>query len=67
MATILAPALRLSHFASMALFAFLISIALACVAPERSGAQRVKYAAVTFLLFLVVAICVAWLMYLFSR
>jgi hypothetical protein len=56
----------ISHFASMALYAVLVSIALACLT-QRSTSERVRYAAVTFSLFIVMGVGIAWLMYPLSR
>lgn len=50
----------------MALYAALVSIALACLT-HRTAAERVRYAAVTFSLFIVVGVGIAWLMYPLSR
>jgi hypothetical protein len=60
-------AVRLGHFASMALFALFVSLGFAGVVPRRTPAQRVKYAAWSFFLFLAIGIGVAWLMYPASR
>jgi glucan phosphoethanolaminetransferase (alkaline phosphatase superfamily) len=62
-----APAVRLSHFASMLLFALFVSLALACVVPRRSAMERLKYAAWSFFLFLAIGVGIAWLMYPLSR
>ena len=60
-------AARISHLQAMLLFAFFLAIALACISPERSTMVRLKYAARTFLLFVAIAVGIAWLMYPFSR
>jgi hypothetical protein len=56
----------LSHFWAMILFALLVSMALGAIT-RRTIAERVKHAAWSFLLFLLVGIGVAWLMYPLSR
>jgi hypothetical protein len=59
-------ALRLNHFAAMLLFAALVSLALACLT-QRTSAGAVKYVLLSFALFVLVGIGVAWLMYPISR
>ena len=56
----------LSHFWAMILFALLVSIVLGALT-RRSTIERVKYAAWSFLLFLLFGVGAAWLMYPFSR
>ncbi|MGB9245191.1 MAG: hypothetical protein WCC03_17720 [Candidatus Acidiferrales bacterium] len=56
----------LSHFWAMVLFALFVSMALGCLT-RRSIPERIKYAAWSFLLFLVIGIGAAWLMYPLSR
>jgi hypothetical protein len=56
----------MSHFATMALYAALVAGALACLT-QRTAMERVRYAAVTFSLFIVVGVGIAWLMYPLSR
>jgi hypothetical protein len=58
--------LSLSHFWAMVLFALFVSMALGCLA-RRTIPQRIKYAAWSFLMFLLAGIGVAWLMYPLSR
>ena len=58
--------LHLTHFAAMALFALLVSVALAGMG-RQNFRERLKYAVWTFLLFLIVGIGIAWLMYPLSR
>jgi hypothetical protein len=58
--------LSLSHFWAMVLFALFVSMALGCLA-RRTILQRIKYAAWSFLLFLLIGIGAAWLMYPLSR
>jgi hypothetical protein len=56
----------LSHFAAMALYAALVAGALACLT-QRAPSERVRYVAITFSLFIVVGVGIAWLMYPLSR
>jgi hypothetical protein len=65
-ATALTLILILSHFWAMVLFAVFVSIALACLT-RRTAGERVRYAVVSFLLFILVGVGAAWLMYPFSR
>jgi cytochrome bd-type quinol oxidase subunit 2 len=58
--------LMLSHFWAMILFALFVSMALGCLT-RRTKLERIKYAAWSFLLFLLIGIGAAWLMYPFSR
>lgn len=55
--------MNLSHFEAMALFALVVSVALAMLS-RRTPQSRIRYAAGAFLAFLLLAIAVAWLMYL---
>jgi hypothetical protein len=57
---------EMSHFAAMLLFALLASMALACLA-RRTTAGRIRYAAMSFVLFIAIGVGIAWLMYPFSR
>ncbi len=59
-------ALRVSHFAAMAIFAVLVSMALACFS-RQTLAARVKFALWSLALFLILGVGIAWLMYPFSR
>jgi hypothetical protein len=61
-----ATVLMLSHFWAMILFALFVSLALGCLT-RRTTLERIKYAAWSLLLFLLVGIGAAWLMYPFSR
>jgi hypothetical protein len=61
-----AATLTLSHFWAMILFALFVSMALSCLA-RRTIWERIKYAAWSFLLFLLIGIGAAWLMYPLSR
>jgi hypothetical protein len=58
--------LLLSHFWAMVLFALFVSIMLAALA-HRTTAARIRYALWSFLLFLLIGIGAAWLMYPVSR
>jgi hypothetical protein len=62
----LSPALHLEHFPAMVGFAALVSAALGCIG-RNSTNGRIKYAILSFLLFLVVGIGLAWLMFPFSK
>jgi hypothetical protein len=58
--------LRLSHFGAMLLFALLVSIALGCLT-QRTASGWIKYTLWSFVLFVVIGVGVAWLMYPISR
>jgi hypothetical protein len=58
--------LKLSHFGIMLLFALFVSMALACLT-QRAAANWIKYTLWSFMLFVVISIGVAWLMYPISR
>ena len=58
--------MKLSHFATMLLFALFVSVALACLT-QRSASTWIKYIILSFMLFIVISIAVAWLMYPVSR
>jgi hypothetical protein len=57
---------NLSHFAAMLIFASLVSTALGCLT-QRTTKDKIKYALWSFVLFIVVGVGIAWLMYPFSR
>ena len=57
---------HVSHFSAMLIFALLVSLAIACVG-ERTAIERIKYAAWSFFLFILIGVGIAWLMYPFSR
>ena len=59
-------ALSLSHFPALLIFAALASLALSCLT-HRTAAERIKYAAWSFALFVVIAVGIAWAMYPLSR
>jgi heme A synthase len=54
--------MSLSHFQTMVLFAFIVSLAFAFLSRRRFS-SRVKYTVWAFLAFLFVAIAVGWIMY----
>jgi hypothetical protein len=56
----------LSHFATMLLFAFFLSVAFAALG-QRRGMERFRYAVWSFALFVLVGIGIAWLMYPISH
>jgi hypothetical protein len=56
----------MSHLATMLVFAVLASMALACLT-QRSTSGRIRYAVVSFVLFVLIGVGIAWLMYPFSR
>ena len=56
----------MSQFLDMSWFALIISAVLG-VLSRNSVAGRIKYAALAFVLFMVVSIAIAWLMFPFSR
>jgi putative Mn2+ efflux pump MntP len=56
----------LSHFQSMVLFALLLSVVFGFLS-RRPALERLRYIAWSFLLFMLVAIGIGWLMYPFSR
>jgi hypothetical protein len=58
--------LHLSHLQSLLLFAVIISLAFGTLG-RRDPLERLKYAAWSFAMFVLVAIALGWLMYPFSR
>jgi len=58
--------LHLSHFQALLLFALIVSLAFGTLG-RRKPIERLKYAAWSFSMFLLVAIALGWLMYPFSR
>ena len=58
--------LHLSHFQSLLVFAVIISLAFGTLG-RRNPLERLKYAAWSFGMFVLVAIALGWLMYPFSR
>jgi len=58
--------LPLSHFQALLIFAFLSSLALACLT-DRTPVERLKYAARSFALFVIIAVGIAWAMFPLSH
>jgi len=58
--------LHFSHFQSLLLFALVISLAFGTLG-RRKPIERVKYAAWSLAMFVLVGIALGWLMYPFSR
>ena len=56
----------LNHFQVMTLFALIISLAFGTLGRRRPK-ERLKYAAWSFALFLLIGIAIGWAMYPFSR
>jgi hypothetical protein len=57
---------HLSHFQFMALYAFLVSLALAFLTKRKLN-DRIKYTVWAFLAFLLISIAIGWLLYPFSH
>ena len=57
--------IQLTHIQAMVLFALVISIAFAFLT-KHTWRERLKYAAWAFLLFIVIAMAIGWLLYLFA-
>ena len=55
-----------THLQSMLLFALIISLAFGTLG-RRRPIERVKYAAWSFVMFVLVAVLIGWAMYPFSR
>ena len=55
-----------NHFATMLLFALLISISLAALG-QRRGVERFRYAVWSFALFVLLGVGIAWMMYPLSH
>jgi ABC-type Mn2+/Zn2+ transport system permease subunit len=58
--------LHFSHFQSLLLFALIISLAFGTLG-RRKPIERVKYAAWSFAMFVLVGVALGWLMYPFSK
>jgi hypothetical protein len=56
----------MSHFWAMVSFAALVSIALTCLT-RRTASERITYAFLSFVLFILIGVGTAWLMYSFSH
>ncbi len=54
------------HFAALALFALLASITFAALG-QRTIAERIRHAAKCFVIFMLVVVGLAWLLYPLSR
>jgi heme A synthase len=52
----------LTHFQTMCLFAFIVSVAFAFLSRKHLK-ERLRYALYAFLAFLLVAVAMGWLMY----
>ncbi|HLZ11593.1 MAG TPA: hypothetical protein VKP58_03315 [Candidatus Acidoferrum sp.] len=55
-----------THLQSMLLFALIISLAFGTLG-RRRPADRIRYAAWSFVLFMLIGIAIAWAIYPFSR
>jgi hypothetical protein len=58
--------IHLNHFGALLVFAALVSAVIGMLA-RRTPRRRFQYALWSFALFVLVSVCVAWLMYPFSR
>jgi NhaP-type Na+/H+ or K+/H+ antiporter len=56
----------LTHFQSLVLFAFLVSVAFGCLS-KRTAGERIRSALWIFALFILVGVAIGWVMYPFSR
>lgn len=56
----------LSHFADMSWFALIVSVVLAMMS-RRGVRERVKYAILSFVAFILIAIVIGWMMFPFSH
>ena len=56
----------LTHFQALTFFALVVSVTFAFLS-KRGALERTKYFAWAFLLFLLVAVGIGWLMYPFSQ
>lgn len=59
-------AIALTHFESLLLFALVISVAFAFLG-KQTARERLRYALLAFLTFVLVAVAIGWLMYPFPR
>lgn len=55
-----------THLQSLLLFALIISLAFGTLG-RRRPVERIKYAAWSFLMFVLVAVLIGWAMYPFSK
>ncbi|HXW55256.1 MAG TPA: hypothetical protein VEJ67_05875 [Candidatus Cybelea sp.] len=60
------PCAPLGHFGSLLIFALFVSVAIGSIV-RRSAVGRIRYVLWSFVLFVLVSIGIAWLMYPFSR
>ncbi|HET9402212.1 MAG TPA: hypothetical protein VFO34_14810 [Candidatus Acidoferrales bacterium] len=60
------PGLRLTHWQAMCLFALLISVAFGFLSRKKPG-ERLRYAIYAFVMFLLIAAALGWLMYPLSH
>lgn len=60
------PAVELTHFQAMTLFAFFTSLVFAFLS-KKTRREQAQYFLWSFFLFLVVAVGLGWLMYFFPR
>jgi len=58
--------INVTHLEAMLLFAFLVSAAFGALT-KHATTDRVKAAAWTFLLFIMIGVAIGWVMYPFSR
>jgi len=58
--------INVTHLEAMLLFAFLVSAAFGALT-KHATIDRVKAAAWTFLLFIMIGVAIGWVMYPFSR
>jgi hypothetical protein len=61
-----AVAMQLSHFEAMLLLAAVLSFVFAFL-NKAEARQRMRYALLSFLAFVLIAVAAGWLMYFFSR
>jgi hypothetical protein len=57
---------RVNHFGALLIFALLVSVAIGFLA-RLTTRGRLRYALWSFAMFVIVSICIAWLMYPISR
>lgn len=56
----------MTHLSDMSWYALIVSVVLAMLS-RRKMIDRVKYAAISFLSFVLIAIAIGWLMFPFSH
>jgi hypothetical protein len=57
---------RANHFGALLIFAMFVSIAIGFLA-RGTNRGRLRYALWSFAMFVILSICIAWLMYPISR